>query len=106
MEVLCTNAFRPQWKMWVSFGIDRDAALQIDGLHSTRPIEYEVVSPDDTRGMFDILTYQKGGSVLRMLEQYLGDTVFRDGIRQYPKKHSHANPGTTDLWDSLEQASG
>jgi puromycin-sensitive aminopeptidase len=105
MQVLCTNAFRPQWKMWVSFGVDRDAALQIDGLHSTRPIEYEVISPDDTRGMFDILTYEKGGSVLRMLEQYLGEETFRDGIRHYLLKHSYANTVTTDLWDALEETS-
>ena len=106
MSVLCVDAYKPEWKMWVDFGIDRDAALQVDGLHSTRPIEYEVVSPDDTRGMFDVLTYQKGGSVLRMLEQYLGATVFRDGIRRYLKKHAYANTVTTDLWDSLEEASG
>jgi puromycin-sensitive aminopeptidase len=105
MQVLCTNAFRPQWKMWVSFGIDRDAALQIDGLHTTRPIEYEVVSPDDTQGMFDLLTYEKGGSVLRMLEQYLGEETFRDGIRHYLTKHSYANTVTTDLWDALEEIS-
>ncbi len=106
MAALCSDAYKPEWKMWVDFGIDRDAALQVDGLHSTRPIEYEVISPDDTRGMFDILTYQKGGSVLRMLQQYLGDTVFRDGIRRYLKKHAYANTVTTDLWDSLEEASG
>ena len=106
MEVLCTNELRPQWKMWVSFGTDRDAALAIDGLHSTRPIEYEVVSPDDTRGMFDILTYEKGGSVLRMLEQYLGPEVYRDGIRHYLRKHSYANTVTTDLWDAIEEVSG
>ena len=105
MQVLCTNAFRPQWKMWVGFGVDRDAALQIDGLHSTRPIEYEVISPDDTRGMFDILTYEKGGSVLRMLEQYLGEETFRDGIRHYLTAHSYANTVTTDLWDALEETS-
>jgi puromycin-sensitive aminopeptidase len=106
MATLCADAYKPEWKMWVDFGIDRDAALQIDGLHSTRPIEFEVISPDDTRGMFDILTYQKGGSVLRMLQQYLGDTLFRDGIRRYLKKHAYANTVTTDLWDSLEETSG
>jgi puromycin-sensitive aminopeptidase len=106
MQVLCTNAFRPEWKMWLGFGIDRDAAMQIDGLHSTRPIEFEVVSPEDTRGMFDILTYEKGGSVLRMLEQYLGEETFRDGIRHYLKKHAYANTVTTDLWDALEETSG
>jgi len=105
MQILCTNAFRPQWEMWVNFGVERDAALQIDGLHSTRPIEYEVISPDDTRGMFDILTYEKGGSVLRMLEQYLGEETFRDGIRHYLTKHSYANTITTDLWDALEEIS-
>ncbi|MHB2027914.1 MAG: M1 family metallopeptidase [Acidimicrobiales bacterium] len=105
MQILCTNAFRPQWKMWVGFGVDRDMALQIDGLHSTRPIEYEVISPDDTRGMFDLLTYEKGGSVLRMLEQYLGEETFRDGIRHYLTKHAYANTVTTDLWDALEEIS-
>ena len=106
MATLCVDAYKPEWRMWVDFGIDRDAALQVDGLHSTRPIEYEVVSPEDTRGMFDVLTYQKGGSVLRMLEQYLGDTTFRDGIRQYLRQHAYANTVTTDLWDALEATSG
>ena len=40
--------------------------------HGTRPIEYPVHSPDDANGMFDTLTYLKGGAILRMLEQYLG----------------------------------
>jgi len=106
MAALCSDAYKPEWKMWVDFGIDRDVALQVDGLHSTRPIEYEVVSPEDTRGMFDVLTYQKGGSVLRMLEQYLGDTTFRDGIRHYLTTHAYANTVTTDLWDALEETSG
>jgi puromycin-sensitive aminopeptidase len=106
MEVLCTDAYMPAWKMWVGFGVDRDAALQVDGLHSTRPIEFEVISPDDMRGMFDVLTYEKGGSVLRMLEQYLGADVYRDGIRHYLRRHSYANTVTTDLWDALEEVSG
>jgi aminopeptidase N len=106
MQLLCTNAFRPKWRVWVDQVTMRDIALQIDGLHATRPIEYEVISPDDTNGMFDVLTYEKGGSVLRMLEQYLGEEVFRDGIRLYLKKHSYANAVTTDLWDALEENSG
>ncbi|MGD0055529.1 MAG: M1 family metallopeptidase [Acidimicrobiales bacterium] len=103
---LCEHAFRPEWKIWTDFGIDRDVALQVDGLHTTRPIEYPVVSPDDARGMFDVLTYEKGGSVLRMLELFLGPDVYREGIRRYLRRHSYANTVTSDLWDALEEASG
>ena len=106
MEELCCDAFRPAWKRWVQFGISRDMAMGIDSLHSTRPIEYEVVSPDDAEGMFDLLTYEKGCSVLRMLELYLGQSVFRDGIRHYLKDHAYANTVTSDLWSALEAVSG
>jgi puromycin-sensitive aminopeptidase len=106
MEVMCQDAFRPQWQVWVTFGSERDLALEIDGLHATRPVEYEVVSPDDTQGMFDRLTYEKGAAVLRMLEQYLGVETYRDGIRLYLRKHSYANTRTTDLWDAIEEVSG
>ena len=72
MEMLCTDHFRPEWKKWVGFNPARDMAFMVDGQHSTRPIEFEVVSPSECRAMFDILTYVKGCAVLRMLEQYLG----------------------------------
>ena len=56
--------------------------------------------------MFDLLTYEKGCGVLRMLEQYIGADVFRDGVRTYLKAHAYANTVTADLWDALEDASG
>ena len=73
---------------------------------STRPIEYQVHSPDDANGMFDTLTYLKGGAVLRMLEQYLGAERFRDGIRRYLPTHAYGNTETHDLWDALEEETG
>ncbi len=56
--------------------------------------------------MFDLLTYEKGCGVLRMLEQHIGPDVFRDGVRTYLKAHAYGNTVTTDLWDALEDASG
>ncbi len=106
MEIKCTDAFRPEWERWVSFGLSRTAAFDVDSLASTRPIEFEVVSPEDAEGMFDVLTYEKGAAVLRMLEQYLGDDVFRDGIRHYLSLHQYSNTETTDLWDAIEESSG
>ena len=54
--------------------------------------------------MFDVLTYEKGGSLLRMLEQYLGTERFRDGVRRYLAAHRYGNTETTDLWDAIEEA--
>ncbi|HYK65199.1 MAG TPA: M1 family metallopeptidase, partial [Patescibacteria group bacterium] len=105
MEMLAVDAWKPQWKRWESFSVSRAAAMAIDGLRSTRSIEYTVRSPEDCRAMFDILTYEKGAAVLRMLEQFLTANVFRDGIRLYLKKHQFNNTETGDLWDALESAS-
>ncbi len=106
METLCVDAFRPSWDRWVGFFPSREAALAIDGVHSTRPIEYPVGPPKEAEGMFDLLTYEKGCGVLRMLEQHIGADVFRDGVRTYLKAHAYGNTVTTDLWDALEDASG
>ena len=106
MELLATDHYRPSWERWVAFGMDRERALAVDGLHATRPIEYPVVSPEDADGMFDVLTYEKGASVLRMLEQYLGPEVFRDGVRRYLETHAYGNTVTADLWNALEEVSG
>ena len=105
MEMLAVDAWKPHWKRWDSFGVSRAAAMAIDALKSTRSIEYTVLSPEDCRSMFDVLTYEKGASVLRMLEQYLGGEEFRKGISLYLKKHQYANTETGDLWDALQVAS-
>ncbi len=106
MEVAACDAFRPAWRRWDTFGLERTAAFETDSLASTRPVEFEVVSPADADGMFDVLTYEKGGALLRMLEQYLAEERFRDGIRHYLSKHRFGNTETSDLWDALEATSG
>ncbi|MEY2472760.1 MAG: tricorn protease interacting factor [Actinomycetota bacterium] len=106
MEMMCADAFRPQWKRWGEFATERAASMKVDGLASTRPVEIEVKRPEEADAMFDVLTYQKGSAVVRMLEQYLGADVFREGLRLYMRKHAYGNTETTDLWDALEEASG
>jgi puromycin-sensitive aminopeptidase len=104
MELLAVDAWKPEWKRWVTFGTSRAAAMGVDGLQNTRPIEFEVKAPRDCEAMFDLLTYEKGASVLRMLEQHLGPEVFRDGVRLYLDRHRFANAETTDLWTALGDA--
>ncbi|MBH0191927.1 MAG: M1 family peptidase [Nitrospira sp.] len=104
MEMLAVDAWKPEWKRWDTFGVSRAAAFSVDGLWSTRPIEYPVRAPKDADAMFDVLTYEKGASVLRMLEQHIGPDVFRDGVRDYLSAHAYGNADTKDLWVSLGKA--
>ena len=106
MEMLTVDAYRPDWERWVDFGSARSMAFDTDSLTTTRPIEYEVVTAEDAEGMFDVLTYEKGASVVRMLQQYLGEDRFQAGIRHYLHAHQYANTETTDLWDAIEEIAG
>ena len=103
MGVAACDAFLPELQRWTTFGLDRAMAFEVDSLESTRPIEFEVRSPEDSEGMFDLLTYEKGGSLLRMLELYLGPDRFRAGVSHYLKRHAYGNTETNDLWDALEE---
>lgn len=102
MATMSSDNFNSEWGRWNQFSLERSMAFDVDSLANTRPIEIEVLSPVDAEGMFDLLTYEKGGSVLRMLEQYLGEDEFRDGISYYLNKHKYRNTETSDLWDAIE----
>ncbi|MFQ5580991.1 MAG: ERAP1-like C-terminal domain-containing protein, partial [Nitrospiria bacterium] len=50
--------------------------------------------------------YEKGAACLRMIEQFLGEGPFREGIRQYIKQYQYKNAPAEALWKALESASG
>ncbi|NOX31071.1 MAG: M1 family metallopeptidase, partial [Actinobacteria bacterium] len=106
MEMATVNAFKPEWRRWEQFNRDRAPAFAVDSLASTRAIEFPVNSPDEAEAMYDVLTYEKGAAVVRMLEQHLGEDRFKDGVRHYLKRFAYGNTETTDLWDALEEATG
>ncbi len=103
MEIAACADYRPDWLRWTTFSLERSMAFEVDSLANTRSVEFPVEAPADCDGMFDVLTYQKGGSLLRMLEQYLGEEQFRRGISHYLSTHEYGNTETSDLWDAIEE---
>lgn len=106
MSVKAVDFLKPEWRVWDSFTSERATALSSDALASTRSIYAPVKSPHDAEAMFDEITYEKGASVLLMLEQYLGEDVFARGIADYIDRHKFGNAATAALWESLEKVSG
>lgn len=106
IEYLAIDHIFPEWDMWTQFiANEQQSALKHDALEHTHPIEVPIKHPDEIRTIFDAISYEKGSSVIHMLHQYLGAQAFRDGLRYYLKKHSHANTDTVDLWKALEEIS-
>jgi puromycin-sensitive aminopeptidase len=106
MAYKIVDAWRPGWRVWLDFDAGKAAALHLDALRSTHPIHAEVRNPEDMGESFDLITYEKGGAVLRMLEGFLGEDPFREGIRLYMRRHARGNAAADDLWAALSQASG
>jgi len=112
----CTAHFNPQWEVWLRrefprdpsrrAGIAKEAAMEGDARSTTHPIQQPVTTEAEANSAFDDITYKKGQSFLRMLESFLGQDVFREGIRRYVAAHMYSNTTTTDLWSALADASG
>ncbi len=61
---------------------------------------------DDKEDVFDAVTYQKGGRILNMLRNYLGDAAFFKGLNIYLKTNAFKNGEAQQLRLALEEASG
>jgi puromycin-sensitive aminopeptidase len=107
IEYKAVDHLFPEWEMWTQFIFaDSGPAMNLDGLKNTHPIEAEVKTPHDINELFDAISYSKGASIIRMLEQFLGEDTFRRGLQRYLSAHAYGNARTEDLWAALGQVSG
>ena len=98
--------FNPSWKVWTTAAGAKEAAMRLDARATTHPIQQPVANETEAGAAFDEITYQKGQAFLRMLENWLGEDVFRDGMRLYFKRHALGNTTTANLWAALHEVSG
>ncbi|MEE8313491.1 MAG: M1 family aminopeptidase [Myxococcota bacterium] len=106
MAFTIVDRWKPEWQMWLDFDQHRSAAYALDGLRNTHAIYTDVNTPDEATENFDAITYEKGASVVRMVERWLGPRTFRTGVRKYIRRHREGNARAADLWAALEEASG
>lgn len=92
----------PEWKLGVQYLKDTvSLALTADEFAATHPISVHVKSPAEIEEIFDRISYEKGGSVLMMLEDFVGKETFRQGLNLYLNKHLYGNAENRDLWDAV-----
>jgi len=96
----------PEAHLWLRARGAAENAMELDARSTTHPIQQPVTRDSEAESAFDTITYDKGSAFLRMLEAWLGEAAFRDGIRTYLKRHRYANTTSADLWAALAGASG
>lgn len=104
METKASDHFNPAWHLWDRVEGDVEGAMQSDQQSTAHPIDVPVEDETQAAAAFDEITYQKGGAVVRMLEHYLGEDTFRDGVRAYIRAHAYSNSTAADLWNGLNSA--
>jgi len=106
MATKAVDKFYPEWDFWDQFLIsEMTGGLSLDSLKTSHPIDVKVKSPSDVRQIFDEISYNKGGCVLMMLEDFLGEKNFRIGLHNYLLKYKYSNAKGEDLWNSLASIS-
>jgi aminopeptidase N len=102
-----TAARNPKWRWWEQEDESRESAMAADARATSHAIEQHVTDELQAANSFDSdITYSKGEALLRMLEAYIGEDVFRQGIRSYIKNRAYSNAAAADLWNALGHASG
>lgn len=106
MAIKFVDMFYPEWDLWDQFlETAMNSAMWLDSLKSTHAIDVKVNSPAEIREIFDAISYDKGGCILRMLENFVGEPNFRKGLRQYLKNFKYGNATGDNLWDAIGKAS-
>ena len=106
MQVKAAEHLYPQWQTWLNGNEQKQIAMSLDARRTSHPIQEPVTNETEAMAAFDAITYSKGAALIRMLERYLGEDVFRAGIRKYMADHAYGSTTTADLWRALEAASG
>lgn len=107
MAAKAMEAVHPEWEPWLSqLSGGTATAMALDARRGTHPVIQTVNTIDDANLAFDTITYEKGLAVVRMMEAYVGEENFRNGVRAYINERLYGNAQTRDLWAAVQAASG
>jgi aminopeptidase N len=104
MQKKATDELNKSWDAWARSHDDKEGALLPDALRTTHPLEVDIVEESQMETAFDTITYQKGGHVIRMIEDYLGADVFEKGLQLYMQDRKYNNASAANLWAKLAEA--
>ena len=101
-----TEHFNPQWQSRLGARAWVDSTMERDATAATRAIRSGPLSESRVFDVFDGITYAKGGAVLSMLEQWIGEAAFQRGLAAYMRERRLSSARAGDLWHHVGRAAG
>ena len=98
METKSVASWHPEWHYSQDEATVLDGTLNLDSQPTTHAIRATADTPSEINEMFDGISYGKGGAVLAMVENYLGEETFRQGVHNYLAAHLYGNATAEDFW--------
>ena len=107
LETKISDLERPPFERGLTATDTRDAMLSSDSA-AGRPVRVPARSRDDLGPytVYDLIIYNKGASILQMLENWLGPEVFQRALHRYLIDHQFGNATSADLVKAIQQESG
>ena len=108
MEYIALDAVHPEWKMWEHYtSSDVLATTSRDIYKDIQPVGVKVTDPDLIETLFDPgIVYAKGGRLIKMLREFIGEAAFKQGLREYFEQYMYGNATRNNLWECLSRSSG
>jgi aminopeptidase N len=108
MEHIALNALHPDWNQWEQYtAMDVISCSSRDVFKDVQSVHVEVKHPDEIGTLFDpAIVYAKGGRLLKMMREFIGDDAFREALKAYFTDHAYKNTVGDDLWQAMSATSG
>jgi len=104
MEFFIVDKLQPEWNIFEDYLIlEKNAALRLDSIPSSKPIVKKIHSVHQVVDAFDEITYEKSGSVIRMIYSVLGDQSFKEGLKLYFEQFKYSSATSIDLLSSWQK---
>jgi aminopeptidase N len=106
MEAKASAQWKPDWGYPEDVAIDKEHTMDRDAGTTTRSIRSRAETPQEIDEMFDDIAYGKAGAVIGMVENWVGEEVFRKGVQAYLAAHAYGSATAEDFWNAETRASG
>jgi aminopeptidase N len=102
MELKATESFHPEWKSWMKERRQVDELMLQDAGEQTRPVQDPARGFSSQREALEEPARLKAECLLRMVEAFVGDAPFHEGMRSYIASYQQRSVHSREFWSAID----